>query len=245
MEQKSADWQRSIKEWDQKNHISESIASAFNVVGDSIGRAFNSLVPSAVVTPTPSNPSVNESGYQSGATVSVKPVQVAQNSAVPQNPVAQNPVIQNPVAQNQTIPQNPMSQNPVMQNPMSQNPVMQNPLSQNPVMQNPLSQNPVPNQYTYSYQAAAYMGDSLYPQNPNDPKSHHISVDWSVCWRKQDKSMGGTARRLPYPRRSTQPSRTTRSSLSTPSYKGETRYSTGREDSCSQPSESQSGHWLL
>ena len=225
MEQKSADWQRSIKEWDQKNHISESIASAFNVVGDSIGRAFNSLVPSAVVTPTPSNPSVNESGYQSGATVSVKPVQVAQNSAVPQNPVAQNPVIQNPVAQNQTIPQNPMSQNPVMQNP--------------------LSQNPVPNQYTYSYQAAAYMGDSLYPQNPNDPKSHHISVDWSVCWRKQDKSMGGTARRLPYPRRSTQPSRTTRSSLSTPSYKGETRYSTGREDSCSQPSESQSGHWLL
>ena len=189
MEQKSADWQRSIKEWDQKNHISESIASAFNVVGDSIGRAFNSLVPSAVVTPTPSNPSVNESGYQSGATVSVKPVQVAQNSAVPQNPVAQNP----------TIPQNPMSQNPVMQNPMSQN----------PVMQNPLSQNPVPNQYTYSYQAAAYMGDSLYPQNPNDPKSHHISVDWSVCWRKQVKSTGGTARRLPYPRRSTQPSRTT------------------------------------
>lgn len=179
MEQKSADWQRSIKEWDQKNHISESIASAFNVVGDSIGRAFNSLVPSAVVTPTPSNPSVNESGYQSGATVSVKPVQVAQNSAVPQNPVAQNP----------TIPQNPMSQNPVMQNPMSQN--------------------PVPNQYTYSYQAAAYMGDSLYPQNPNDPKSHHISVDWSVCWRKQVKSTGGTARRLPYPRRSTQPSRTT------------------------------------
>lgn len=169
MEQKSADWQRSIKEWDQKNHISESIASAFNVVGDSIGRAFNSLVPSAVVTPTPSNPSVNESGYQSGATVSVKPVQVAQNSAVPQNPVAQNP----------TIPQNPMSQNPV------------------------------PNQYTYSYQAAAYMGDSLYPQNPNDPKSHHISVDWSVCWRKQVKSTGGTARRLPYPRRSTQPSRTT------------------------------------
>lgn len=168
MEQKSADWQRSIKEWDQKNHISESIASAFNVVGDSIGRAFNSLVPSAVVTPTPSNPSVNESGYQSGATVSVKPVQVAQNSAVPQNPVAQNPV-----------------------------------------MQNPLSQNPVPNQYTYSYQAAAYMGDSLYPQNPNDPKSHHISVDWSVCWRKQVKSTGGTARRLPYPRRSTQPSRTT------------------------------------
>lgn len=168
MEQKSADWQRSIKEWDQKNHISESIASAFNVVGDSIGRAFNSLVPSAVVTPTPSNPSVNESGYQSGATVSVKPVQVAQNSAVPQNPVAQNPV-----------------------------------------MQNPLSPNPVPNQYTYSYQAAAYMGDSLYPQNPNDPKSHHISVDWSVCWRKQVKSTGGTARRLPYPRRSTQPSRTT------------------------------------
>ena len=178
MEQKSADWQRSIKEWDQKNHISESIASAFNVVGDSIGRAFNSLVPSAVVTPTPSNPSVNESGYQSGATVSVKPVQVAQNPTIPQNP-------------------------------MSQNPVMQNPLSQNPVMQNPLSQNPVPNQYTYSYQAAAYMGDSLYPQNPNDPKSHHISVDWSVCWRKQVKSTGGTARRLPYPRRSTQPSRTT------------------------------------
>lgn len=147
MEQKSADWQRSIKEWDQKNHVSESIASAFNVVGDSIGRAFNSLVPSAVVTPTPSNPSVNESGYQPGAPVSVNPVQVAQNSTVPQNPVVQNPVAQNPVMQNPTVPQNPVMQNSV------------------------------PNQYSYSYQAAAYMGDSLYPQNPNDPKSHHISVD--------------------------------------------------------------------
>ena len=150
MEQKSADWQRSIKEWDQKNHISESIASAFNVMGDSIGRAFNSLVPSAVVTPTPSNPSVNESGYQPGAPVSVK--QVAQNSTVPQNPVVQNPVMQNP-----TVPQNPVVQNPVAQNPVAQN--------------------SVPNQYSYSYQAAAYMGDSLYPQNPNDPKSHHINVD--------------------------------------------------------------------
>lgn len=58
MEQRSAEIQRGIQEWDRQNHVSESIASAFNVMTETIASAFNSLVPNAVVTnPNAVNPS--------------------------------------------------------------------------------------------------------------------------------------------------------------------------------------------
>lgn len=113
MEQRSAEIQRGIQEWDRQNHVSESIASAFNVMTETIASAFNSLVPNAVVTnPNAVNPSssavnpnpvnvttpnpvnvttpnpmdaVNMSGYQ--------PIQM--NAAQPQstNPPTTTPVI--------------------------------------------------------------------------------------------------------------------------------------------------------
>ena len=113
MEQRSAEIQRGIQEWDRQNHVSESIASAFNVMTETIASAFNSLVPNAVVTnPNAVNPS--------SSVVNPNPVNVTTpnpvNVATPNPMDAVNMSGYQPIQMNAAQPQstNPPTTTPVI-----------------------------------------------------------------------------------------------------------------------------------